>query len=122
MHLYFTLLLFNVTSSGFQTKKEFLLNLVDHLGYGNFKDSKPFYIQLALIEEILKIMRKAGDGSNVVVQLNEYIKRNFIDILQSLEVLADEYKNVYTRWENTEQAKQYFYKWSSNKPVNLLLN
>jgi regulator of sigma D len=49
VHLYFCLLLFSTTSSGFNSKKDFCLRLIDHLSYGHFKDSKPFYIELAMV-------------------------------------------------------------------------
>lgn len=99
VHLYLCLLLFSVSSSSFRSKKDFCLRLIDHLAYGHFKDSKPFYIELALVEKILKITQKAGDGSNMIAQLNEYLRKNFHEVVQSFEVLAEEYKNVFCHWE-----------------------
>lgn len=84
------------------------MRLIEHLAYGHFKDSKPFYIELALVEKILKITQKAGDGPNMIAQLNEYFRKNLQEVVQSFEVLAEEYKNVFCRWETVEEAKQYF--------------
>ncbi len=99
VHLYFCLLLFTVSTTSFNSKRDFCIRLIDNLGYGHFKDSKPFYIELALVEKILKITQKAGgEGIALIGQLGENISKNFENILQSLESLAEEYKNVFCHW------------------------
>lgn len=98
VHFYFCMLLFTVTSAGFNSKKDFCLRLIDHLAYGHFKDSKPFFIELALIEKILKITHKGVDTLNLIVQLNESLKKNLGNILNSFEDLSEEYKNVFCKW------------------------
>ena len=52
IHLYFCLLLFSTPSSSFKSKKKFCLRLIDNLDpeeFKEFKDKKPFYIELAMI-------------------------------------------------------------------------
>lgn len=88
VHFYFCLLLFTTTSTGFNSKKSFCLKLIDHLAYGHFKDSKPFYIELALIEKIMKITHKGMEPPSLVTQLNESLKKNLGSILTSFEDLA----------------------------------
>lgn len=52
--------------------------------------------------------KTSTDGFEVIQHLNTYIPKNFTSVLQSLEVIAEEYKNVYLKWENQEQARKYF--------------
>lgn len=47
----------------------------------------------------------------MIAQLNEYFRKNLQEVVQSFEVLAEEYKNVFCRWETVEEAKQYFQPW-----------
>ena len=56
VYLYFTLLLFTTTYTAFNSKKAFCLKLIENLGYGHFKDSKAFYVQLGLIKSIMKVI------------------------------------------------------------------
>ena len=109
INLYFCLLLFHCNSTTLQSKRPFCLKLIDHLAYGNFKDSKPFYVYLALVQSIIKLIHKTStDGFEVLQHLSAYIPKNFQTVMQSLEVIAEEYKNVYLKWENLEQARKYF--------------
>jgi hypothetical protein len=98
VHFYFCLLLFTTTIAGFSSKRSFCLKLIDNLGYSNFKDSKPFFVQLALIESIMKITHKGVDGSYLITQLGQTINKNMVNLLPSFEELAEEYKNVYLHW------------------------
>lgn len=83
-------MLFHCNSSTFPSKRAFCLKLIDHLGYGNFKDSKPFYVYLALVQSIMKLTHKTNtDGFEVLQHLNSYIPKNFTSVLQSLEVIAE---------------------------------
>lgn len=36
----------------------------------------------------------------MIAQLNEYLRKNFHEVVQSFEVLAEEYKNVFCHWES----------------------
>lgn len=107
--LYFCLLLFQTNLHTLQSKRAFCLRLVENLGYGNFKDSKPFYVYLALVQSIMKLTHKThSEGSELLHHLNTFIPKNFNNLVQDFEVLAEEYKNTYLRWENAEQARTYF--------------
>jgi hypothetical protein len=109
INLYFCLLLFNCSLQGLHSKRSFCLRLIDNLAYGHFKDSKPFYVYLALVHSIMKLTHKAlPEGADVPQHLNAFIPKNFNGLIQSLEVLAEEYKNTYLKWENAEQARKYF--------------
>lgn len=90
-------------------KQGFCLKLIDNLGYGHFKDSKPLYIYLAMVLGIGKLTHQfEREGLEIIQHLTSYIPKNFNNLLQSFEVIAEEYKNVYLKWENIEQAKKYF--------------
>jgi hypothetical protein len=85
------------------------LKLIDQLGYGNFKDSKPLYVYLAMVQAIMKLTHKTmAEGAELLTGLSGFIPKNFNELAQSFEIIAEEYKNVYLKWENFEQAKQYF--------------
>jgi hypothetical protein len=92
-----------------QRKQQFCLRLIDNLGYGHFKDSKPLFIYLALVQSIARLNNQSErEGLEIIQHLNTYIPKNFNNLLQSFEVIAEEYKNVYLKWESSEQAKKYF--------------
>lgn len=99
INLYFCLLLFQCTQAGLQSKRAFCLRLIDHLGYGNFKDSKPFYVYLALVQSIMKLTHKCPEGGDLLQHLGAFIPKNFNSLVQNFEVLAEEeYKNIYLKW------------------------
>jgi hypothetical protein len=109
INLYFCLLLFHGNLHTLQSKRIFCLRLIDHLGYGNYKDSKPFYVYLALVQSIMKLTHKCHfEGIELLQHISTYIPKNFNNLIQDFEIVAEEYKNTYLKWENAEQAKKYF--------------
>ena len=76
--------------SSFNFKKTFCLKLIENLGYGNFKDSKPFYVQLALIKSIMKVTNNSmNEGTDVLTHLNSFIPKNFANLIQSFLLIAE---------------------------------
>jgi hypothetical protein len=109
INLYFCLLLFQCTPQGMHSRRGFCLRLIDNLAYGHFKDSKPFYVYLALVQSIMKLTHKTlPEGADIPQHLNTFIPKNFNSLIEGLEVLAEDYKNTFLKWENAEQARKYF--------------
>ena len=50
-----------------------------------------------MIESIMKITHGI-DGENIPNQLDQFINKNLTNVLQSFEVLAESYKNIYLHW------------------------
>lgn len=40
--------------------------------------------------------------------MDKFIPEHFGTLITSFEKIADKYKNVFTKWENEAQAKEYF--------------
>lgn len=71
-------MLFIYNLSSFNSRRAFCLKLIDQLGYGNFKDSKPLYVYLAMVQAIMKLIHKSiPEGLDVVSSLSSYIPKHF---------------------------------------------
>ena len=55
INLYFCLILFTTSNASFKIKREFCLKLIENMDHAPFNDIKPYYIELAMIESIIKI-------------------------------------------------------------------
>lgn len=65
IHLYFCLLLFVTPKSGFKSKRDFCLRLIENMGIETFAEKKHFFIELALIESIMKITHGTLENENL---------------------------------------------------------
>jgi hypothetical protein len=102
-------LLFVHNLNAFTAKRPYCLKLIEQVGFTNFKDSKPLYVYLALVQSIMRLTHKTiPDSANVANTLATTIPRNFNDLVQSFETIAEEYKNTFLKWDSLEQAKLYF--------------
>ena len=82
INLYFCGMLFTCTLAQFNSKKEFCLRLIDQLGYGNFKDIKPFYVYLGMLQAIMRAISKNPPEDIPLFQhLTSFIAKNMNDLM-----------------------------------------
>ena len=83
--------------------------MIDHLELTDFKEKKKFYIYLALINEIYCLIHVTlKDEQKLFEYLDKFIPENFGTLVAAFEKIAEKYKNVFIKWENDAQIKEYF--------------
>lgn len=118
LNLFFCISLFTNTYTQYQQKKEKYLKLIDHLELTDFKERKKFGIYLAMINEIYCLIHVTlKDEQRLFEYMDKFIPENFGTLITAFEKIAEKYKNVFSKWENDAQIKEYFSvsNWSNNR-------
>jgi len=86
INLYFCLLIFTSNSTSFSnTKRLFCQKLIENIGYSNFKDIKPFYIYLALVESVIKLINRGNlEDFELIQHFNTFIPKNLLSMLEQI--------------------------------------